>query len=273
MPTSRLALLFLLVCVFDKSANGARHDHNERGARGTGAQIDSGSASKVQLENAGADLLMHCNVTGEPSYTVVAAVEPCTVPVGAFCIRNSLLQDLARLAVLLAKQQAKSLAAGAHLLISLAPKQQHLYACETVPLVSICLKVSLQQHQGMSWPNQQYLCQTVHHAKEHAKSCRQDISCVLAAPDAPVRAQVSSLCKHMRLPIMLLRLLTVNLVQFKQKLTHAALLHKAGEAFATHRPCSTAQSGLSLAGFECMMLALLAVSVPVMLWRRSHMSQ
>ena len=57
-------------------------------------------------------------------------------------------------------------------------------------------------------------------------------------------------------------------LQFKQNLTHAALMHKAGQSFATHRPCSTAQAGLGLAGFECIMLALLAVSVPVMFWRR-----
>ena len=71
---------------------------------------------------------------------------------------------------------------------------------------------------------------------------------------------------------LLISALVSVLLQFKQELTHAALLHKAGEVFTTHRPCSTAQSGLSLAGFECMMLALLAVSVPVMLWRRSVMS-
>ncbi|KAL3149679.1 hypothetical protein ABBQ38_013511 [Trebouxia sp. C0009 RCD-2024] len=159
MSALKLVLLFLLVCVFEKSANSARHDHNLSGARSTGSQIGHGSASKSQLENADAALLMHCNVTG-----------PCAVG------------------------RTAGQAAG---------------------------QISLR---------------------------RQDISCVLASPDASVRAQ------------------------FKQNLTHAALLHKAGEIFATHRPCSTAQSGLSLAGFECMMLALLALSVPVMLWRRSVMS-
>ncbi|DBA85787.1 TPA: hypothetical protein ACH3X1_005343 [Trebouxia sp. C0004] len=74
---------------------------------------------------------------------------------------------------------------------------------------------------------------------------RQDIQCVLVAPEAPVRSQ------------------------FQQNLTHAALMHKPGQAFGTHRPCNTAKPGLGLAGFECMMLALLAVSFPVMLWRRS----
>lgn len=74
---------------------------------------------------------------------------------------------------------------------------------------------------------------------------RQDISCVLAVPEASLRSQ------------------------FQQNLTHAALMHKPGQAFGTHRPCNTASPGLGLAGFECMMLALLAVSVPVMFWRRS----
>ena len=59
-------------------------------------------------------------------------------------------------------------------------------------------------------------------------------------------------------------------MQFQQNLTHATLLHKPREVFNTHRACSTlTQAGLGLAAFECIMLALLAVSVPVMYWRRS----
>ncbi|KAL0039314.1 hypothetical protein WJX79_002893 [Trebouxia sp. C0005] len=55
---------------------------------------------------------------------------------------------------------------------------------------------------------------------------RQDIQCVLAVPEAPVRSQ------------------------FQQNLTQAALMHKPGQPFGTHRPCSTAKPGLGLAGFE-----------------------
>lgn len=100
---------------------------------------------------------------------------------------------------------------------------------------------------------------------------------MLAVPEAPVRSQVSpfalyklsqassvSCVEHQ--PI---ELETVLMLQFQQNLTQAALMHKPGQPFGTHRPCSTAKPGLGLAGFECMMLALLAVSFPVMLWRRS----
>lgn len=67
MPALKLVLVFLLACVFDKSANSARHSHNLSGARSTGAQVAHGSTSKGQLKKADAALLMHCNVTGKPS--------------------------------------------------------------------------------------------------------------------------------------------------------------------------------------------------------------
>ena len=111
---------------------------------------------------------------------------------------------------------------------------------------------------------------------KHSKRCRQDISCILAAPDASVRAQVR-LCMYKYKTLVRIWCwghtgLWLAVLQFKQNLTHAALMHKAGEVFATRRPCSTVETGLILAGFECIMLALLAVSVPVMLWRRSIMN-
>ena len=65
MASMKSSLLVLLVCLCLKSAQGATYDQDLGSNRNAGAQSTHKTAIKPQAVQSDANLIMHCNVTGE----------------------------------------------------------------------------------------------------------------------------------------------------------------------------------------------------------------